>query len=275
MKKIVIKLLKILGLKGIAKKCYAVLQLFYFNYFTITGIKQNYNYKNIPIIIISFNQLFYLEQLILFLQNKGYTNIIIIDNNSTYPPLLKYFNSISKQVKVYRLNQNHGHLVFWRNKNLFKKYTKGYYIVTDADIVPDQNCPDDFVKYFKKRLNQHPKFVKVGFSLKIDNIPEHNQHKNKILNWEKKFWQFKMPSGDFKADIDTTFALYKPGFVNYQSQEFYHAIRAKIPYIADHGGWCVDYNNPTIEQLYYFKTASQSASWLSDEKGNLVNKLYE
>lgn len=67
------------------------LLLFYNTYFNSITKAQNKNYKNIPIIIISFNQYFYLKQLVDFLIQNKYTNIVIVDNNSSYPPLLKYF----------------------------------------------------------------------------------------------------------------------------------------------------------------------------------------
>lgn len=237
--------------------------------------RQNADYKSIPIIIISFNQLYYLEKLIDFLIKNNYNNIVIIDNNSTYKPLLEYFIKIESIATIHRLKENHGHLVFWKNKDLFEKYSKGYYVVTDADIVPDENCPDDFLKYFMRLLNRYPKFTKVGFSLKIDDIPESNKSKLKILKWEKNFWKSKIATGDFNADIDTTFALYKPGFIDYKSKQFYSAIRSKPPYIASHGGWYVDNNNLNHEQEYYLETANKSASWLTDKNGNMTNKLYQ
>ncbi len=275
MKKRIIKLLNVLGVKGMVRDWRNALKILCFNYFTILGIKQAYNYKNIPIIIISFNQLYYLKQLITFLQNKQYNNIIIIDNNSTYKPLLDYFDSISNQIKIYKLDVNHGHLVFWKNKDLFKKYTRGYYVITDADIVPISDCPDDFLSLFKKLLNKNLQLTKVGFSLKIDDIPEYNNNKSKILDWEKKFGELRTSNGNFIADIDTTFALYRPGVIDYQSNFFYSAIRTKYPYTAQHGGWYIDYKNLTAEQKYYLKTANQSASWMVDEYGNVVSKLYK
>ena len=43
--------------------------------------------RQIPIIINSFNRLTTLKQLISSLEQRGLTNIYILDNNSTYPPL--------------------------------------------------------------------------------------------------------------------------------------------------------------------------------------------
>lgn len=245
----------------------------YHKFFNKIIKKQNLDEKTIPIIIISYNQLFYLEKLIDFLLKYNYTNIIIIDNNSTYKPLLDYFEIIEHAIKVHRLDENYGHLVFWRNKELFDRYSKGYYVVTDADIVPEENCPKDFLLYFKKVLDENSKITKVGFSLNIENIPEANPNKVKIINWESMFWNRKTKDENFISPIDTTFALYRPSY-KYKHSTFYHAIRAKKPYQAVHGGWYIDIGNLTEEQLFYFSTCNESSSWRIDINGDVIRTIY-
>ena len=250
------------------------IKTYYNNYFNTFIREQNKDPKKIPIIIISFNQLFYLKQLISFLKKNNYSNIVIIDNNSTYPPLLSYFNTIESSVTLHRLNENYGHLVLWKNRELFDTYSKGYYVVTDADIVPAENCPDDFLIHFKRLLDRNNTITKVGFSLKIDDLPDTNPNKQKVIKWESKFWKNIDIDGNYQAPIDTSFALYRPGIIDYNSKVFYNAIRVNAPYIAKHGGWYISTNNLTEEQKYYLKTANQSSSWLVDENGGLLTKLY-
>lgn len=272
MKKILIRILKFLGFKK--KEINKIRLNFFFikhSFFTRVGIGQTLNYKSIPIIIISFNQLYYLKQLVDFLKKHNYSNIVIIDNNSTYKPLLDYFDTIESIVTLHRLNDNLGHLVFWKNKELFNKYSKGYYAVTDADIVPDAGCPEDFLEHFKKILNKNLQVTKVGFSLKIDDIPDTNLNKQKVIDWESQFWNTQNRNGDFISKIDTTFALYRPGFY-YNEQNFYDACRTKTPYEARHGGWYLDNNNLTVEQLYYFANCNESSSWRINKKGEIQNK---
>ncbi|WP_170309829.1 glycosyltransferase [Seonamhaeicola maritimus] len=228
------------------------------------------NFKSIPIIIISFNQLLYLEKLVSFLLNKEYTNIIIVDNNSSYKPLLEYFKNIENKVTLYRLKTNDGHLALWKNTTIFNTHCKGYYAVTDADVVPLNECPDDFMKYFRKLLDKAWLCTKVGFSLKIDDVPDTNPNKKHVLEWESKFWTTKINSLAYKAEIDTTFALYRPGY-QYKLKDFTKAWRTDYPMQAIHGGWYLDVDNLTEEQAYYINTANQSASWNIDSKGVLVN----
>ena len=54
--------------------------------------------KQIPIIINSFNRLSTLKLLIASLEERGWTNIHILDNCSTYPPLLEWFKTIPYEV---------------------------------------------------------------------------------------------------------------------------------------------------------------------------------
>ena len=231
--------------------------------FNSTIKKQNDDYKLIPIIIISFNQFFYLKQLVSFLKKHDYNNIAILDNNSTYPPLLDYFNDIEKDVKIHRFNKNYGHRVFWKQKTIFDKYAKGYYVVTDPDIVPVNECPHNFLKHFKEILDANSEINKVGFSLKIDDIPDTNKEKETIIKWENQFWRNLTKNKNYVAKIDTTFALYRPKTIAPIWLDFFKAIRVKYPYIAKHGGWYVDSNNLTKEQEYYVKTVNKSSSWLN------------
>lgn len=68
--------------------------------------------KNIPIIINNRNRLTYMKMLISSLEKRGYNNIYIIDNDSTYPPLLDYY---SKECiyPVFYLNKNVGYNALW------------------------------------------------------------------------------------------------------------------------------------------------------------------
>lgn len=278
MKKIVSKILSFVCLKPIVLRVIKKIKRYYTfrikNRFNLCVIYQMINYKSIPVIIISFNQLYYLKQLVFFLKKNGYCNIVIIDNNSTYKPLLDYFDIIDSTVIIHRLKENFGHMVFWKNEELFEKYSKGYYIVTDPDIVPVSECPKNFILYFKRILDRNDEVTKVGFSLRIDDIPDSNPNKQKVINWEQQFRKNIKNDGNFKAPIDTTFALYKPSY-KYNNEDFYDAIRTKEPYCAIHGGWYLDIENLTEEQAFYFANCNESSSWRTDEQGNLYTKDYD
>lgn len=231
--------------------------------------------KNIPIIIISFNQLFYLKQLIDFLLQNNFERIVIIDNKSSYLPLLKYYEVLNKddRITIHYNKVNDGHRVFWKNKEYKRLYGKGYYVITDSDIVPLDECPSNFMDVLIGKLKFYNKKIKVGLSLKIDDIPNHNNNKQTVLDWESKF-QSKNEFGDHDAPIDTTFAIYKP-INQFSYYKYYDAVRLAYPFQAKHGGWYINSNNLTEEQLYYSKTANSSSSWNVNENGELKKKCYE
>ena len=73
-------------------------------------------YKEIPIVINNFNRLETLLKLLHSLEVRGYKNIYIIDNGSSYPPLLDYYRECP--YTVYLLHKNVGHLAVWGDRHL-------------------------------------------------------------------------------------------------------------------------------------------------------------
>lgn len=234
--------------------------------------KQMKDHTKIPIIIISFNQLEYMKMMVSFFQNRNFENIVIIDNASTYPPLLEYLKQIENEVTVEYLKENKGHRAFFDTKELVKKYAKGFYFLSDPDIVPNKNLPENFVVIMlDELLAQYNSITKVGFALDVTDIPDNYRYKEKVISWEQKYWEKEIKPNFYLADLDTSFALYKPNYPHKNmSANFYKAVRIAGSFTAKHMGWYVDSENMTDEQLYYFEKASKSSSWKLDKDGNLV-----
>ena len=53
------------------------------------------------------------------------------------------------------------------------------------EILP--NCPDDFIEKFILLLQKYPKALKAGFSICIDDLPDHYKLKEKVIEWESVF----------------------------------------------------------------------------------------
>jgi len=229
------------------------------------------NHTEIPIIIISFNQLENLKNLIDFFLQRNFSNIVIIDNCSTYEPLLEYFDNIKNKVTIERLNSNNGYKAFFKSPELLNKYAQGYYFLTDPDILPNRNLPADFTAKFIKELERNfNKITKVGFALNLKNIPKTYPQKDKVMKWEQKYWENQIKKDIYLADVDTTFALYKPQYpLHFRNVDYYKAIRFAGDYTCEHMGWFIDPDHYTEEQRFYFESAGHSASWKLDEKGNL------
>jgi hypothetical protein len=217
------------------------------------------NFYSIPIYIISYNRKNDLELLVNRLMNDGYKNINIIDNASKNIELLDYLKDVRKQgVKVFYMEHNYGHRVFWESHLFDDVIHNQYYVLTDPDVIPIDECPANYVEVFFDILQKYPDKIKVGFSLKIDDLPESYIYKYKIIRFESFYWEKILPY-KFKiydAPIDTTFALYRP--VDKELDiNFYDGIRTGEKYIARHLGW---YENNAIEEHYLSQDNISSTS---------------
>ena len=233
--------------------------------------QQKKNPFKIPILIINFNQLNFLEQQINFLVDRGFENIVIVDNCSNYPPLMEYYKKLPKGVLLEKMNSNEGHMVFFNSKYLQKKYGQGYYVISDADIVPNSECPNLFMNELIDLLDKHNRDItKVGFALEIDDIPDTYPLKDKVINWERRFWIKEIEKEVYSANIDTTFALYKPCYPKkFKHIPFLAALRLGGDYICKHGGWYLNPKNLSNEEKYYQTHSSISNSWKIGTEGNL------
>ena len=109
-----------------------------------------------------------------WLECAGHERIHLIDNDSTYPELLEYFETTPH--RVHRLRENAGHLAPW-DAGVVEREARGeWYVVTDPDVVPVPECPSDAVEHFREALLRYPRYFKAGFGLVIDDLPEHYEH---------------------------------------------------------------------------------------------------
>lgn len=208
-----------------------------------------------PIVINNFNRLQYLDRTISALRSRGYENLYVIDNASTYPPLLDYYRD--QKLRVFYLDQNVGYLALWRTR-IQEQFTHGYYVYTDPDIEPVEECPADFVSHFHAVLQAFPNLSKVGFGLKIDDVSPHYALALQVQQHESQFWAQPMGPDLFFAPIDTTLALYRPKVVG---GWWLDAARTAGPYMARHLPWYADSEHPTEEERFYRSVAAQSTHW--------------
>ncbi len=215
------------------------------------------NEYEIPIIINNYNRLTTLKKLIEALTSRGYKNIYIIDNKSTYPPLLEYYQQCP--FTIYKLKENLGFKALWKSE-LKKKFCNDYYVYTDSDVVPADYCPDNFLAHFHRILKEKPFARKIGLSLRIDNLPESYHNKEKVIEWESQFYKHPVSKELYRAPIDTTFALYRP-YVGLSRSRFVEAYRTAYPYQAEHLPWYVDTAHMPEEEKYYISHCTQKTEW--------------
>ena len=106
------------------------------------GASSKMDFYQTPIYLIVFNRLDALRQLVDWLESSGYKNIHIIDNASTYPPLLQYLKSSPHT--VHNMERNYGHLVLWESGEFDDVIDHHNFVLSDCDILPVESCPPKF-----------------------------------------------------------------------------------------------------------------------------------
>lgn len=218
------------------------------------------SWHDTPIYIINRNNLERgFRQQYEWFKSAGMRNITVIDNASTYQPLLDYYNN--NGVKHLRMDKNYGPWVFWDKSMHWNQETK--YVVTDPDVVPAPDCPKDLVRKMCEVFDRYqPKCLKVGPGLRIDNIPDHYAKKEKVLAHEAQFNLecHRMPEGDaFDALIDTTMAVYGP---HAPFPDWCQHFRLAAPYVCEHFPWYEDSSVISEEHAFYREHAENGwASW--------------
>lgn len=213
-----------------------------------------FDVESLPVFINCRDRVKDLKKLVDWLHDCGIRKIALVDNDSTYPELLDYYGKTHCQVLP--LGSNRGQKAPWESLAIEILAKNSYYVVSDPDIVPINECPSDAINYFHQLLQKHHNYLKAGFGLKIDDLPAHYNLRTKVTNWEKQFWQNELEHGVYIADIDTTFALYRPKTWYFLE----HSLRTGPPYIALHTAWYQNSKKPTREEIYYQSHASRAVN---------------
>lgn len=244
-------------------------------------IDKHLNLSKIPIVIISWNSLTlvrnFVDQVI-----KLPNNIIILDNNSSYPPLHQYYNIIEKKlknrIKIIRLKENYGHQVYLKRQDLLPRL----YILSDPDLELNPNMPKNVSNILYKLSRKYKKF-KVGLSLdisdheKFEDIKDYMRGKT-ILEWEKQFWKNKILDESYElynAGIDTTFTLVNWDYYT-KNNLLDDNIRIAGDFTCKHLPWYKNFyenNMPEIE-LVYLKKNNKSGTTLASKQGIKDNKFF-
>lgn len=229
------------------------------------------DFKATPIVVICRDRFTPVRELLCWLTAAGYTRPILLDNASTYPPLVDFL--ATTDAEVVRLGSNMGHLAPWSTELRERLDPEGPFVVTDCDVVPDEDCPADVVEHLAGVLLRYANVDKVGLGLRIDDLPDCYALKAEVLEWESLFWESEIAPGVFQAGVDTTFALYRSPAERHSCDR---ALRTGAPYRARHLPWYADSARPTDEQRYYLAHADLSeVNWGADQQSENLRRLHE
>lgn len=206
--------------------------------------------ETVPVFINVRDRLSCLEQLLKWLERAGHRYIILIDNASTYPPLLAFLEQ--SNYRTIRLKRNLGHTALWRVKELRSIIANQWFVYTDPDVIPADTCPLNVVAHLHRQLQEFPFYLKAGLGLRLDDIPDCYHLKQQVIDWEQHLIGEEIAPDVFEADVDTTFALYRPGTPHVLGP----SIRFQGRYSARHLPWYTDSSQPDEEERYYRSHAS-------------------
>ena len=218
-----------------------------------------------PIFITCRDRLSPLLKLLAWLEWAGHRRIYLVDNASTYPPLLDFYRATSH--RVIPLDTNLGKCSAWQSGVIDDVAADEFYVVTDPDVVPSADCPPDALTHFRTLLDRYPDRIKVGFGLKIDDLPPHYRYAAEVVALERRYWETEVEPGVYDAPIDTTFALYRPG----SGFELSPSLRTGPPYVARHLPWHVASDRLSREDRHYHEHA-RSTTWV---KPHLDPRTYD
>ena len=198
--------------------------------------------KNIPIIIICYNNHKYVQNTMKQIKNINQTyfkSITILDNCSDDVDTINFLKNID--TKIIRNKINNGPRISpSRNVNIYNSLPN-FFIITDPDLELNTNLPTNFIETLLE-LSIKYKCNKIGFSLDIndfDKMFDSNEYFNKktIYEWESQFWNDKINDDKFElynAEIDTTFCL-----VNKKGKRFSN-IRIAENFTCKHLPWYIE-----------------------------------
>lgn len=229
------------------------------------------DWRDIPVFICNRNNLDRgFKRLVDWLLSVGMKSVTVVDNQSSYPPLLEFYAK-QEGIAIDVQSVNVGPRGWWalgKHEGILTPY-----IYTDCDVVPSADCPNDIIEKMLGVLRLQEDGRKVGVSLRTDDLPDHFSKKEMVIKWESAFWNparkvEPAPNGVevFNADVDTTFAMYHP-----QQGFTYTGLRTDAPYSFEHIPWYSDDANPTDEDNFYrehYETAHEGGQmWKTDRGG--------
>ena len=183
---------------------------------------------------------------------RGLERILIVDNASTYSPLLDFYAKCPHEI-VYLPNL--GHTAPW-SPVVQEKITTDWYVVSDADLEIG-DLPSDCLQHLMRCLAAFPRAGKIGLGLKIDGVPQESPYYNHVNTYERRFWELPLLGSLVRAaPVDTTFAIYHKSLLNRYAV---CGARTDMPYAAHHPAWSII--DPDEEFQYYLDHASASSSY--------------
>lgn len=208
----------------------------------------------IPVIINNRNLLTWPKSMVEDIQKfENVGEIWLIDNASTYGPLLEWMDT--NPCNILRLEENQGHTAPW-SSGLVKRLGDGYYVVTDGDLGLS-NIDRFILPLMKEKLDKSPELGKVGLGLDWRIVDNTSPYFNHMMRYEAVRWHNSKVVDDvyIGVPVDTTFAMYN------SPHYFIGGGSLSYPNVARHYPWEIININENEEFKFYIENANSSSSY--------------
>ena len=198
---------------------------------------------NYPIYLTNMNRLTTTKNMVekLFELNSK-ANITIIDNSSTYSPLLDWYEKVQNDINIIKHKTNLGPWTFFRS-GYWKKCKENFYCYSDADLELNPNMPYNWQEIM---FEYHKKYeAKASLVLRLDDIPRNHLY-DKINKHQSNSWNKTDEKNIYTGITDMTFSFDAKN-CGYR----YKSVRLGGNFACRHIPWYLDPNNISEEEKYY------------------------
>ena len=217
----------------------------------------------IPVILNNRDRLTTTRGMAEYFDDVPGVQVLIVDNASTYPPLLDWYASC--RYPVLRMPRNMGQHAPWDSGAVLNaaahldRWGSDWYVTSDSDL-DLSGVPKDVIQRLMVGYDRVPDAVKIGLSLEINDIPE--CHRPYVIDvWERHYWADPLDDQFYRALIGHTFALYRRTTPHHKAMNYDRPqLRANRPYTARHVPWYLTADNIDAENRYYFDHADPQFS---------------
>lgn len=227
--------------------------------------------KDIPVFVNSFEQHSYLRDSLDWFRTHGFTNLTVLDQGSTYPPLRDMYATRRFRRTVRLLSfRNIGPRRAVRRAAAMTGFDRAF-IFTDPDLdLPAPPAPDMLQRML--HLGRRYNVVKVGLALDIHDRTRVNRNmpmgpRFTVKTYNRRFYRNPLEPDVYGVGVDTTFFLYvprpdpKPEDI-LSSQPRIPAVRVGgAGFVAGHRPWMFD-NGMTAEEEAHYRNRTSVASTL-------------
>lgn len=241
----------------------------------------------LPVLIPAFNNPTYLAGMVGQLLRFPGLKPVILDNGSSYRPILDLYARWAAEglapgrLLVLLLGENLGPRAAWHDPGLLRALPR-HFCLTDPDLALNPALPADFPALLM-RVTERFRIGKAGFALSledrhlmVDTPFRHADGWKRIWESEAVHWRDPVAAPDveeplYRADIDTTFALYDQAW--FDPTQPFRGIRVAGRFTARHLPWYRDTGLPAEEERFY-RRAAEYSYYMGDRPARQLRALF-